>query len=89
MSKAASDQTSIDFLKDLNHWRTCPRPGCGGTLIEILVKYGTNPRIFTEFECDRCSRVVKTEGRGGHNKRPGFGRFDKRERKPRSNSKRD
>jgi len=49
---------SEEYLKSLGKIYTCPK-GCGGTMIEVYVRYDGDRELKKEFECSKCGKIVK------------------------------
>lgn len=49
---------SEEYLKSLGPIYRCPK-GCGGTMIQVYVRYKQGDKIRKEYECSRCGKIVK------------------------------
>ena len=49
---------SENYLESLGPMYKCPK-GCGGTMIQVYVRYEQGGEIKKEYECSKCGKVVK------------------------------
>ena len=51
---------TLQYMKEeLGHKTKCPRKGCRGCMIEVLVRYEDHGPINFEKECTECGKVLK------------------------------
>ncbi len=49
---------SEEYLKSLGPIYKCPR-GCGGTMIQVYVRYKQGDKARKEYECSKCGKIIK------------------------------
>lgn len=64
--------SSQQYILTLGGYLTCPKRGCRGKLIPVLVRYQredsdgkpvSSSEIVEELECTKCGKVVKDTGK--------------------------
>ena len=58
MSVIEKIRISESYLEDIAPICKCPKK-CGGTMIQVYVRYEQGGDIKKEWECSKCGKVIK------------------------------
>lgn len=54
------ESISITYMQEeLGPWKKCRKSKCGGTMVPILTSYESKGKIYEEFECATCGKVIR------------------------------